>query len=69
MGSTGLWKKLRLYEVQPFLGHAGDIGPERHLNMPDSLGHKETVNQTLHALQQLCYPNKGTDEIPCLALS
>eukprot|EP00969_Alexandrium_andersonii_P209186 9238375-Alexandrium_andersonii.AAC.1 len=37
--------------------------------MVDSLGHKETANQTLHALQQLCYPSKGTNEIPCFALS
>eukprot|EP00969_Alexandrium_andersonii_P168360 7442072-Alexandrium_andersonii.AAC.1 len=31
------WKKLRLYEVLPFTGHPGDFGPERRLNMPDSL--------------------------------
>eukprot|EP00969_Alexandrium_andersonii_P362831 15460583-Alexandrium_andersonii.AAC.1 len=70
--STGRWKKLRLYEVLPFIGHPGNIGLERHLkslNMPDSLGHKETVNQTPHALQQLCYPTKGASEIPCFAIS
>eukprot|EP00969_Alexandrium_andersonii_P317977 14046050-Alexandrium_andersonii.AAC.1 len=67
MDSTGRWKKLRLFEVLPFTGHPGDFGPERRLNMTDSLGHKESANQTLHALQQTCYPSKGTGDIPCFA--
>eukprot|EP00969_Alexandrium_andersonii_P257183 11370849-Alexandrium_andersonii.AAC.1 len=67
--SQGRWKKLRLFEVLPFTGYYGDIGPERHLNTADSLGHKESANQTLHALQQICYPNKGTGDIPCFAIS
>eukprot|EP00969_Alexandrium_andersonii_P297754 13159966-Alexandrium_andersonii.AAC.1 len=35
------WRKLRLYEVQPYIGHSGDVGPEKHLNMPGQVGYKE----------------------------
>eukprot|EP00975_Prorocentrum_lima_P060614 12716214-Prorocentrum_lima.AAC.1 len=44
------WRKLRLYEVRPYIGHSGDIGPEKHLNMPEQAGYKECANATLHAL-------------------
>eukprot|EP00969_Alexandrium_andersonii_P099056 4369672-Alexandrium_andersonii.AAC.1 len=63
------WKKLRLYEVRPFTGFPGEFGPERHLNMQEQLGYKEGTNQTSHALQQMCFPNNGTSDIPTCALS
>eukprot|EP00969_Alexandrium_andersonii_P092901 4100303-Alexandrium_andersonii.AAC.1 len=64
MGSLGRWKKLRLYEVDPFSGYSNDVGPERRLNVLDALGYKEAANTASHAHQQICYPDKDSGEIP-----